>query len=117
MKSNDKEWIFDLIWELSDKAHDAGLMAVSTKLEEAMDTYLGETRADHVSPAEFEQRRQSISYDSIDPLSQVNPRWVRRLADQEWGGDQSLMKHARKRAGSGFPSNRLGSRVRIDLAK
>lgn len=36
------EWIFDAIWELSDRSYDAGLPDLAGKLEEAMDTYLAE---------------------------------------------------------------------------
>ena len=37
------DWFFDIIWELSDRSYDAGMLALASKLEEAMDTYLAES--------------------------------------------------------------------------
>lgn len=38
------EWLFDVLWELSDRSHEAGLPNLARKLEEAMDTYLAELK-------------------------------------------------------------------------
>jgi len=38
--SNSNEWLFDVLVELSDKSHDAGLAEVAGKLEEALDVLL-----------------------------------------------------------------------------
>ena len=43
--SNMNEWLFDAIWDLSDRSLTAGYGEVASKLEEAMDAYLAETGA------------------------------------------------------------------------
>ncbi len=40
--SQKNEWLFDAMWELSDKALEAGMPVLADKLEEAMDTFLSE---------------------------------------------------------------------------
>ena len=39
-----RDWVFDALWELSDRCIEAELPAVADKLEEAMDVYLSECR-------------------------------------------------------------------------
>lgn len=42
--SNENEWLFDAIWELSDHAEQVGLPMLAAKLEDAMDAFLAEHR-------------------------------------------------------------------------
>lgn len=49
--SDKNDWLFDVIWELSDLSYAEGLPEVSAKLEEVLDTYLAERNLVPKKPA------------------------------------------------------------------
>ncbi len=58
--TDDREWLFDVLWELSDKALEEGLPLLSGKLEEAMDTYLAECHCVEVEAVFQSARRKPV---------------------------------------------------------
>ena len=86
---NENEWLFDIIWELSDKAYDAGLPRLAQKLESAMDVYLVEHQLQpetknriYRSVASVGQSKQSVgrSKSGATPVAQRIAKKVPGLA-------------------------------------
>ncbi len=58
--ADDREWLFDMLWELSDKALEAELPLVAGKIEEAMDAYLAECHCVEVEAVFASARRKPV---------------------------------------------------------
>jgi len=89
--SEANDWLFEIIWDLSDRAQDARMPVLAEKLEEAMDAYLAETRPDSASAAQFQSRR----YLQADTRIMARTRRKRRAP----GSLSSILSAARVRAG------------------
>lgn len=85
------DWLFEIIWDLSDKAQEARMPVLAEKLEEAMDTYLAESRSDGPRPVQFQSRRYSDTDDGIMHRARRKNRSV--------GAINSILSGARARAG------------------
>ena len=72
------EWLFDIIWELSDKSYEAGLPDLAAKLEEAMDTYLFEYQLASSKVAVFKSSRTKRASLRERAEARMNERAERR---------------------------------------
>jgi len=74
------EWLFDVMWDLSDKALAAGLPDVAGKLEEAMDTYLFEKEWGRKTTSLFTpSRSRRVSVARLEP-AQVATKMLETIA-------------------------------------
>jgi len=77
------EWLFDVMWDLSDKALAAGLPGVADKLEEAMDTYLSENDQGEQTASVFARSRsRSVSVARLEP-AQIATKMIETMAARE----------------------------------
>ena len=83
------DWLFDTLWDLSDRAHEADLPAVAQKLEEAMDTLLVERHPDSQKSVEFRSKRYADANRRILGMARTKARTMKAL--------NVLMSQARSR--------------------
>ena len=73
------DWLFDILWDLSDKAHDAELPALAEKLEEAMDICLATSQADGGKMATFHSKRFADTNRRIMEMAKTKARTMKAL--------------------------------------
>ncbi|PHQ98178.1 MAG: hypothetical protein COB40_01490 [Marinosulfonomonas sp.] len=95
------DWMFDVLWDLSDRAQEAGLPSLAGKLEEAMDTYLTERLAGENGVVAFTSRRKEVSWPPGAVQSPVDARAKRRMAIAQLGKDIRVGRMRRPRAVQG----------------
>ena len=88
-----RDWLFDAIWELSDKSVEMGLPGVAEKLEEAMDVYLIE-RPNSGEPVFQSRRRRSAKHTKRLTFAPVA---MDLFVDPRRGAKSRLLKAAEKR--------------------
>ncbi len=78
--SKNTDWIFDALWELSDRALDAKMPALADKIEEAMDTYLVEKST--VTVLAIEHTQQNFQSIETKP-TRIPAKLVRQVTAQK----------------------------------
>jgi len=110
--TTEQDWIFDAIWELSDKSLELGLPDVASRLEEAMDALLyaqaapaGETWLQFRSRRKAPRARRFKAALSAVELHRRNARDIwQKMAPQKpvrsgpWRAPQLVHKRVRARA-------------------
>ena len=76
---NTNEWLFDAIWDLSDRAQEAKLPELANKLEEAMDIYLAEASRNPVGFVDFQSRRDAQAHECTTGMVRENVRAAKIL--------------------------------------
>ncbi len=64
-----RDWLFDAIWELSDKSVEMGFPLVARELEQAMDTCLIESAA--MDKPVFQSRRRKTGHPGLQNFAPV----------------------------------------------
>lgn len=95
---DNNDWMFDVIWDLSDRANEAGLPKLAGKLEEAMDTFLAERPAGDNGVVAFRSSRNEIEWPpgTVQPTMDVKAK--RRLAIAQLGKEIQVGRLSRSRA-------------------